>query len=125
LVCALRRHRTPERADDGIRTRDPHLGKVMRYQLRYIRIASLDAEVNSSGWCEVVCGGSVSPVGVSCVWRKPKRSSTSKGLVDQVVWLTPMVSSHQESSHYPHWATLGCGMLFKVRVYPEGRYLAG
>ena len=27
------------RADDGIRTRDPHLGKVMRYQLRYIRTA--------------------------------------------------------------------------------------
>lgn len=26
------------RADDGIRTRDPHLGKVMRYQLRYIRV---------------------------------------------------------------------------------------
>ena len=25
------------RADDGIGTRDPHLGKVMRYQLRYIR----------------------------------------------------------------------------------------
>ena len=29
------------RADDGIRTRDPHLGKVMRYQLRYVRIALL------------------------------------------------------------------------------------
>ena len=28
------------RADDGIRTRDPHLGKVMRYQLRYIRMAA-------------------------------------------------------------------------------------
>ena len=28
------------RADDGIRTRDPHLGKVMRYQLRYVRINS-------------------------------------------------------------------------------------
>ncbi len=28
-------------ADDGIRTRDPHLGKVMRYQLRYIRIVPL------------------------------------------------------------------------------------
>lgn len=27
------------RADDGIRTRDPHLGKVMRYQLRYVRVA--------------------------------------------------------------------------------------
>jgi hypothetical protein len=28
----------PQRADDGIRTRDPHLGKVMRYQLRYVRM---------------------------------------------------------------------------------------
>jgi hypothetical protein len=27
------------RADDGIRTRDPHLGKVMRYQLRYVRLS--------------------------------------------------------------------------------------
>jgi hypothetical protein len=27
------------RADDEIRTRDPHLGKVMRYQLRHIRTA--------------------------------------------------------------------------------------
>ena len=26
------------RADDGIRTRDPNLGKVVRYQLRYIRV---------------------------------------------------------------------------------------
>ena len=31
----------PLRADDGIRTRDPHLGKVMRYQLRYVRNARL------------------------------------------------------------------------------------
>ena len=28
------------RADDGTRTRDPHLGKVMRYQLRYVRTLS-------------------------------------------------------------------------------------
>ena len=28
------------RADDGTRTRDPHLGKVMRYQLRYVRDAA-------------------------------------------------------------------------------------
>ena len=28
------------RADDGTRTRDPHLGKVMRYQLRYVRLSS-------------------------------------------------------------------------------------
>ena len=30
-------------ADDETRTRDPHLGKVMRYQLRYIRIRDGDA----------------------------------------------------------------------------------
>ena len=30
------------RADDGIRTRDPHLGKVMRYQLRYVRMCPED-----------------------------------------------------------------------------------
>src|SRR5580700_3592188 len=29
----------PSRADDGIRTRDPHLGKVMLYQLSHVRIA--------------------------------------------------------------------------------------
>ncbi len=28
------------RADDGIRTRDPNLGKVVRYQLRYVRMVS-------------------------------------------------------------------------------------
>ena len=33
------------RADDGIRTRDPHLGKVMRYQLRYVRACSVSAAV--------------------------------------------------------------------------------
>ena len=29
------------RADDETRTRDPHLGKVMRYQLRYIRMTRI------------------------------------------------------------------------------------
>ena len=40
----------PQRADDGIRTRDPHLGKVMRYQLRYVRVppAYPATEANSS-----------------------------------------------------------------------------
>ncbi len=27
------------RADDGIRTRDPHLGKVMLYQLSHVRMS--------------------------------------------------------------------------------------
>jgi hypothetical protein len=35
------------RADDGTRTRDPHLGKVMRYQLRYVRTSS---DVPGDGW---------------------------------------------------------------------------
>ena len=38
------------RADDGTRTRDPNLGKVMRYQLRYIRIAT-NREVVSLSRC--------------------------------------------------------------------------
>ena len=29
---------TPTGADDGIRTRDPHLGKVMLYQLSHVRV---------------------------------------------------------------------------------------
>ena len=32
-------------ADDETRTRDPHLGKVMRYQLRYIRMHILKRAV--------------------------------------------------------------------------------
>jgi hypothetical protein len=28
------------RADDGIRTRDPHLGKVMLYQLSHVRMST-------------------------------------------------------------------------------------
>ena len=31
------------RADDEIRTRDPNLGKVVRYQLRHIRLARFRA----------------------------------------------------------------------------------
>ena len=35
--------RDPLRADDGIRTRDPHLGKVMLYQLSHVRTPSREA----------------------------------------------------------------------------------
>ena len=34
-------------ADDETRTRDPHLGKVMRYQLRYIRMRSTLSALNA------------------------------------------------------------------------------
>src|SRR5215211_3678727 len=30
-------------ADDGIRTRDPHLGKVMLYQLSHVRVVTVEA----------------------------------------------------------------------------------
>ena len=40
------------RADDGIRTRDPHLGKVMRYQLRYVRISPARSGFPSLAVCE-------------------------------------------------------------------------
>ena len=39
-IKPLRTIRTTERctgADDGVRTRDPHLGKVMLYQLSHVR----------------------------------------------------------------------------------------
>lgn len=39
VVIALESGDPRTRADDETRTRDPHLGKVMRYQLRYIRIS--------------------------------------------------------------------------------------
>ena len=38
------------RADDETRTRDPHLGKVMRYQLRYIRMHPATG-LSPSLWC--------------------------------------------------------------------------
>src|SRR5690606_10502429 len=34
------------RADDGIRTRDPHLGKVMLYQLSHVRATPTDLPVD-------------------------------------------------------------------------------
>jgi hypothetical protein len=43
--CGTRRglgdHDHRSRADDGNRTRDPHLGKVMLYQLSYVHIATV------------------------------------------------------------------------------------
>jgi hypothetical protein len=36
IVAYVARHHNG--ADDGIRTRDPHLGKVMLYQLSHVRV---------------------------------------------------------------------------------------
>ena len=43
------------RADDGTRTRDPHLGKVMRYQLRYVR-RSPPKWTDPASYPTTVCG---------------------------------------------------------------------
>jgi len=37
-----------EGADDGIRTRDPHLGKVMLYQLSHVRVATTETTRTAS-----------------------------------------------------------------------------
>ena len=48
--------REPSRgADDGIRTRDPHLGKVMLYQLSHVRVFRHDTNCvhNAHAWVSV------------------------------------------------------------------------
>jgi hypothetical protein len=45
------------RADDGIRTRDPHLGKVMLYQLSHVRAScNQAARVRSETIAEAMAG---------------------------------------------------------------------
>ncbi len=41
----------PLRADDGIRTRDPHLGKVMLYQLSHVRASHLSVVLGNFSPC--------------------------------------------------------------------------
>ena len=54
------------RADDEIRTRDPHLGKVMRYQLRHIRVARIAACLSDSSRTSTRCTNSPPPLGSMC-----------------------------------------------------------
>ena len=59
--------RLTPRADDGIRTRDPHLGKVMRYQLRYVRIPSREGPTLADTMTMGVAGlGGMPPVQAGC-----------------------------------------------------------
>ena len=44
------------RADDGIRTRDPHLGKVMLYQLSHVRASCNHRRVRSETLAEAKAG---------------------------------------------------------------------
>ncbi len=48
--------RSSSRADDGTRTRDPHLGKVMLYQLSHVRVRSNLSSPVHSGECPVGLG---------------------------------------------------------------------
>ncbi len=49
----LRRHAVLLGADDGIRTRDPHLGKVVLYQLSHVRVTT-----HSTNGVRLAAGGS-------------------------------------------------------------------
>ena len=83
--------RSPEiGADDGIRTRDPHLGKVVLYQLSHVRAAPIlpgpyrtPVEPNPAS-PRLLCGssatsaGSIPAKGTTTSWaiRSPFRIST-------------------------------------------------
>ena len=71
------------RADDGIRTRDPHLGKVMRYQLRYVRMFHSGRET------QVVREGTVSDEVGPLRTRGPVRAF--RGMI--APWMTPSLTS--------------------------------
>ena len=70
-------------ADDGIRTRDPHLGKVVLYQLSHVRVAS--SLPTSPPWSgarlardpdQMVSGWVVFRQVGSSVWPKQDRTKT-------------------------------------------------
>lgn len=62
------------RADDETRTRDPHLGKVMRYQLRYIRISPRYRDLNN--YREALPGVQI---GAAIPGAPPERAQSSRG----------------------------------------------
>ncbi len=70
------------RADDGIRTRDPHLGKVMRYQLRHVRLLALPRSrailSDPDGRSKLVDGTWHCPVRAACT-RKPSSRALGCG----------------------------------------------
>ena len=60
------------RADDGIRTRDPHLGKVMLYQLSHVRMWCTPIRACSPGQvCVQNCSRSWPPSKLGLVARRP------------------------------------------------------
>jgi hypothetical protein len=81
--------RLHHRADDGIRTRDPNLGKVVRYQLRHVRtprassspIAKHDDSASTLGttnpWIATENGAQRS--GRDCRWLAKPRSTIPEG----------------------------------------------
>jgi hypothetical protein len=59
------------RADDGIRTRDPHLGKVMLYQLSHVRMWCTPIRARSPGQvCVQNCSRSWPPSKLGPVARR-------------------------------------------------------
>ena len=65
---------TPIRADDEIRTRDPHLGKVMLYQLSHIRMPSFE-DLTTIEDSETVCKPGQMRVAGRFIGDKRRRNS--------------------------------------------------
>ena len=70
-------------ADDGIRTRDPHLGKVVLYQLSHVRVVSLHANrarvhlqpASSNAGCHRTGPSSASGASSSSATMKPSSAA--------------------------------------------------
>ena len=81
------------RADDGIRTRDPHLGKVMRYQLRYIRVPRARSSPVAKGNNSRPVRGDTNPLFTS---------GYRLSVLDSVVSVVVVVDVREAESVVPH-----------------------
>jgi len=93
----------PLRADDGIRTRDPHLGKVMRYQLRYVRIPIREGPTLTDTPTSCAGGLGIGDLGAAVWARAEERGSPP--------WRDVGVGAcrdHDGSSRFGCWRSVGC-----------------
>lgn len=84
-LAVLGSPRQDVRASDGTRTRDLHLGKVMRYQLRHARLrqargVALEVELGTHSLLplphiQVLIGAAPVPLPLALLMRQPSMSS--------------------------------------------------
>ena len=105
-------------ADDETRTRDPHLGKVMRYQLRYIRMRStlsaLNARTNLIRILAVVTNRHVTAILRRLCANHMGAIYPAAHMLLDVAWPTaPIIHDDQPIRYFRFW----CVISFLVRSY--------